>query len=99
VKDGFVYIVSNKKRTTLYIGVTSNIENRIFEHKTGKGGVFSSKYKLTDLLYFECVQGMDDAILREKQMKKWNRDWKLRLIKEENPELEDLAADWFDGDL
>ncbi len=64
MKDGFVYIVSNKKRTTLYIGVTSNIENRIYEHKAGKGGVFSRKYKLTDLLYFECIQGMDDAILR-----------------------------------
>jgi putative endonuclease len=94
MKHGFVYILSNKKRTTLYIGVTSNLERRMLEHKSGTGSIFSSKYKTTDLLYFEQIPGIQDAIDREKQLKNWHKDWKWNLIKEANPNLKDLAANW-----
>lgn len=66
-KGGYVYIMSNYNRTTLYIGVTSNIERRVLEHKAGSGSGFTSKYKLTDLLYTESVPGIEEAIAREKQ--------------------------------
>ncbi len=95
MKEGYVYIMSNKRRTTLYIGVTGDLENRILQHKCGYGSAFTTKYKLTDLLYFEQIEGMDDAIAREKQLKNWHRRWKWNLIKEENPEFIDLASDWF----
>lgn len=92
---GFVYILSNKNRTTFYIGVTSDIKRRILEHKTGKGSIFTHKYNLTDLMYYEKIEGMDECINREKQLKNWHRDWKINLIKELNPEMKDLAKDWF----
>ncbi|PKP03180.1 MAG: endonuclease [Bacteroidetes bacterium HGW-Bacteroidetes-6] len=95
MKTGFVYILSNKSRTTLYIGVTSNLMKRLTEHRAGLGGVFTKKYNVHELLYFEEVQGMLYAIAREKQLKNWHRDWKWNLIKERNPDLLDLAADWF----
>jgi len=95
IKTGFVYILSNKSRTTLYIGVTSNLMKRLTEHRAGLGGVFTKKYNVHELLYFEEVQGMLYAIAREKQLKNWHRDWKWNLIKERNPDLLDLAADWF----
>ncbi|MFT4523755.1 MAG: putative endonuclease [Bacteroidia bacterium] len=94
MKTGFVYILSNKSRTTLYIGVTSNIKRRIYEHKHSKGGAFSSQYKLTDLLYYETIAGIQNAINREKQLKNWHREWKWNLIKKENPQLIDLAKSW-----
>ena len=97
MKEAFVYIMTNKKRTTLYIGVTNDLERRVLEHKSGEGSVFTSKYKLTDLVYFEQIPGMLNAIEREKQLKNWHRDWKWNLIKESNPGLEDLAKDWYEG--
>ena len=102
MRKGFVYIVSNKNRTTFYIGVTSDIKRRILEHKTGKGSAFTHKYNLVDLMYYEKIEGMDECISREKQLKNWHRDWKLNLIRESNPDLKDLAADWYirqDGKL
>jgi len=95
MRKGFVYIVSNKNRTTFYIGVTSDIKRRILEHKTGKGSDFTSKYKLVDLVYYEKIEGMDECINREKQLKNWHRNWKINLIKESNPEMKDLAAEWY----
>jgi putative endonuclease len=95
MKIGSVYIISNKRRTTLYIGVTSDLERRILEHKRGVGSIFSSRYKLTDLLYYEDIPGMMNAIEREKQLKNWHKEWKWNLIKQENPDLIDLAADWY----
>jgi len=94
MKQGYVYIVSNKNRTTLYIGVTNNIMRRIMEHKSGQGSIFTSRYQLHDLMYFEQISGMQNAINREKQLKNWHREWKWNLIKEANPELVDLAKEW-----
>jgi putative endonuclease len=79
----------------LYIGVTNSIERRTLEHKSGHGSGFTSRYNLTDLLYYERIIGMQNAINREKQLKNWHKEWKWNLIKEENPKLDDLAADWF----
>ena len=74
----------------LYIGVTSNLHNRIVEHKEGKGSTFTKKYNLKILLYFEEFTAIDQAIAREKQLKNWHREWKWNLIKTKNPELRDL---------
>jgi len=95
MKTGFVYIMSNLNRTTIYIGVTSDLERRILQHKMGVGSKFTTKYKLYSLVYFEEIQGMQNAIDREKQLKNWHKEWKWNLIKEQNPKLEDLAKDWY----
>ena len=87
--------MSNKLRTTIYIDVTSNIETRVLEHKRGIGSKFTAKYKLVDLLYFEEIEGIHHAINREKQLKSWHKNWKWDLIKEQNPQLDDLAKDWY----
>lgn len=95
MRKGFVYIMSNTNRTTFYIGVTNAIKRRILEHKIGKGSVFTSKYNLVDLVYYEIIEGIDECIQREKQLKNWHRDWKINLIKEDNPDMVDLAAEWY----
>ena len=78
------------KRTTFYIGVTNDLENRIKQHKGGIGSVFTKKYKLFYLVYFERIYGIEQAIQRETQLKNWKRDWKINLIKSINPEMLDL---------
>ena len=89
-KRPFVYIVSNRRNGTLYIGVTSDLPKRVWQHKNGVLGGFSQKYRCSRLVWFEPHVTMEAAILREKQMKRWNRAWKLRLIGEKNPEWIDL---------
>ena len=89
--------MSNKNRTTTYIGVTNDIGNRVLAHKSGIGSKFTKMYNLQDLIYFEPILGMQNAISREKQLKKCHNEWKWNLIKEENPELLDLALDWYTG--
>ncbi len=86
--------MSNKNLTTFYIGVTNDLERRIKEHKLGNGSEFTSKYKLTYLVYCEIIRDIKTAIPREKQLKNWHRNWKLDLIKELNPQMIDLAKDW-----
>ncbi|WP_203258909.1 GIY-YIG nuclease family protein [Hyunsoonleella ulvae] len=90
----YLYILSNKKNGTLYIGVTNDLERRMFEHKNKLVEGFTSKYGLDKLMYFESYQYVNDAIKREKNMKKWKRQWKINLIEEENPNWNDLSADW-----
>ncbi len=90
MRRGYIYIMSNIERTTLYIGVTNNISRRVWEHKEGNGSEFTSKYKLSILLYAEEYDSITDAIAREKQLKNWRRNWKWDLIKKLNPELVDL---------
>jgi len=94
-KGGCVYVMSNYGRTTLYIGVTNHLERRVLEHKAGHGSQFTHRYALTHLLYFEEHPDIEAAIRREKQLKNWHRDWKLNLIREQNPTFADLAQDWF----
>ena len=92
----YVYILTNQKNGTLYIGITNSLERRIFEHKHKLIEGFTLKYSLDKLVYFEQYQNVSDAILREKRMKKWKREWKINLIEEENPLWNNLAADWYD---
>jgi len=95
MKTYYVYILSNKMRTVLYIGVTNDIGRRMFEHKTGHGSSFCKKYNLTDLMYYEEYPSNVSAISREKQLKNWHREWKWNLIKKDNQYLNDLSKDWF----
>mgnify|MGYP001564002180 FL=1 len=94
MKTMYVYIMSNYTRTTFYVGVTNNLERRVAEHKKLKGSAFTTKYKLTDLVYYENIFGALASIQREKQIKNRPRQWKLDLIKQLNPEILDLARDW-----
>jgi len=90
----YIYILSNKKNGTLYIGVSKDLESRIFEHKNKQVKGFTSRYGLDKLLYFEQFQFIDDAIKREKQLKNWSRQWKIDLIEKDNIEWNDLSFDW-----
>jgi len=88
-RKGFVYIIGNN-RPTLYIGVTSNLIKRVYEHKQGSVEGFTKKYRLSKLLYYEAFDDIQRAIRREKQLKNWHREWKLNLIKTKNPAFKDL---------
>ncbi|MFN3700706.1 MAG: GIY-YIG nuclease family protein [Alphaproteobacteria bacterium] len=91
MKDYFyVYILASQRNGTLYIGVTSNLIQRIYQHKQGLVDGFTKKYKVKLLVYYEQHDGAQSAIQREKQMKEWKRRWKLDLIEKNNPEWEDL---------
>jgi len=86
----YVYILTNKTNKVLYIGVTNNLIRRIFEHKNKLVDGFTSKYNLNKLVYYEHFTHINEAIKREKRLKKWNREWKNKLISEQNPEWKDL---------
>lgn len=86
----WVYILTNRPNSTLYIGVTGGLDDRMGRHIAGEGNSFSAKYKLKRLVYFEEFQFVNDAIKREKQLKNWHRQWKINLIEEENPNWDDL---------
>jgi putative endonuclease len=90
MKDYYIYILTNKKNGTLYIGVTNNLTRRIYEHRNGTIKGFTKKYNLNKLVYFEQLNDISFAILREKRLKKWNREWKVQLIEKINPEWKDL---------
>ena len=85
VKQPCVYIIANRHDTTLYIGVTSNLVHRIYQHRNKLISGFSQQYNLTKLVYFELHQTLESAITREKRLKKWQRKWKERLINDLNP--------------
>lgn len=90
MKESFVYILLNKYRTAFYIGVTSNLSKRLVSHHDGTASVFTKKYKTIDLVYFEVFSDISQAIAREKQLKNWHKEWKVDLIKEENPNMKTL---------
>ena len=89
-RNPYVYMLASKPNGTLYIGVTSDLVKRIWQHKNGYIDGFTKKYKVHDLVRYEQHEDMSSAILREKQLKKWKRDWKIRLIKALNPKWDDL---------
>ena len=89
-QGGYVYIMSNKTRTVLYIGVTNDLHTRVFQHKNKEGSVFTKKYQCHDLIYYEVFDDIESAILREKQIKAGSRQKKINLIRGMNPEFKDL---------
>ena len=86
----YVYLTASRKHGTLYLGVTNDLVRRIYEHKTKVVPRFTSRYNVVRLVWFECYDDPTSAIAREKVIKKWRRDWKIRLIEEENPDWLDL---------
>ena len=92
MKTGYVYILASGRNGTLYIGVTSNLARRVYEHKHHLVDGFTKTHDVTHLVWFEQYDNISDAILREKRMKKWNRQWKLRVIQGLNPNWDDLFA-------
>ncbi|TBX71366.1 GIY-YIG nuclease family protein [Flavobacterium silvisoli] len=90
-----LHFSQQKKNGTLYIGVTNSIERRIEEHKNKlNSNCFTAKYDVKLLVYYETFQYINDAIDREKQLKKWNRQWKINLIEAENKDWKDLSENW-----
>ena len=92
-RAGYVYILSNHSRT-LYTGVTNNLERRMYEHKRKIGSQFAAKYNLTQLVYYESLGDIREAIAREKQTKGWRRERKIALIELANPDWKDLTTGW-----
>jgi putative endonuclease len=90
-KQPCVYILASRPRGTLYIGVTSDLVGRLYKHRNGKVPGFTSRYHVIHLVRFELFGEMLLAIAREKQLKRWHRQWKINLIESENPDWHDLA--------
>jgi len=94
MKSYYIYILASKRNGTLYIGVTGNLTKRIYEHNNKLLDGFTKKYDVNKLVHFEETKDIISAITREKQLKKWNRKWKLELIEKSNPNWNDLAKNW-----
>ena len=90
MKQFYVYILASKRNGTLYIGVTNNLIRRVYEHKNDLIDGFTKKYDVHLLVYYEQYEDIENAIQREKRLKKWNRQWKIELIERDNPEWNDL---------
>ncbi|HLG79592.1 MAG TPA: GIY-YIG nuclease family protein [Bradyrhizobium sp.] len=86
----YVYILASRKGGAIYIGVTNDIVRRVYEHRIKAVPGFTSRYNITQLVWFEIYDDPTNAIIREKELKKWKRDWKIKLIEAENPEWKDL---------
>ncbi|NLF00772.1 MAG: GIY-YIG nuclease family protein [Anaerolineales bacterium] len=92
-KHPAVYILASRRNGTLYVGVTSDLRKRVWQHKNGELGGFTQKYGVHMLVYYETYVDMTEAIRREKQLKKWRRAWKVELIEKGNPQWRDLWAE------
>ena len=89
-RGGWVYIMADRYRGTMYVGVTSDLPMRIAQHREGKGAEFCAKYGLTRFVWAERGDTIEDCILQEKRIKRWRRDWKFALIEKANPDWDDL---------
>jgi len=98
MKIGYVYMLANEPYGTIYIGVTSDLLRRLYEHRNGLVDGFTKKYGLKMLVYYEAHDRIDDAILREKKLKNWHRDWKIDLINQHNPDWKDLSISLMDAE-
>ena len=94
MQDYYVYILSNITNSTLYVGMTNDLKRRLYEHKNKLISGFTEKYNVNKLVYYEKTTDVKAAIQREKNLKKWNREWKLELIKKNNPLFKDLSLEW-----
>ena len=94
-RNAYVYFMTNTNNHILYVGVTNNLERRVWEHKNNiNHNSFTAKYKCHKLVYFECLKDIATAIVREKQLKNWKREWKNSLIEKQNPEWLDLSVEY-----
>jgi len=93
MKNYYVYILASQRNGTLYIGVTSDLIKRVQQHKSNIADSFTKKYNIHTLVYYEQTEDINAALAREKVLKKWNRDWKLKLIEKDNPNWKDLYFD------
>jgi len=87
----YVYILASRRHGTLYIGVTNSLQRRLDEHRSGKGSAFVKQYQVFRVVYVEAYERAEEAMAREKQLKRWKRDWKIELIERENLEWRDLS--------
>jgi putative endonuclease len=95
MQSGYLYILASKRNGTLYVGVTSNLEQRVWQHKNKTfPDSFTSKYNINSLVWSDYFDDISEAIKREKQIKKWKRSWKINLIEKDNPNWDDLSAEW-----
>jgi putative endonuclease len=90
MKTSYLYIISNKNRTVFYTGVTADLTERMIRHRAGKGSQFCARYNVNTLVWYETHTDIKDAIRRETQIKRWNRQWKIDMIRSKNPEMKDL---------
>lgn len=95
----FVYLLASKIRDTLYLDITNDLQRRVYEHKKAIRKGFTENYGVNRLVYFETFLSVDEAIKREKNIKKWKRAWKIKLIETDNSNWDDLAVDWDDDIL
>lgn len=95
MKTYYAYIMANWNNNVLYVGVTGNLQWRVFEHKNKLVKGFTSKYNVGRLVYYEEFEYIEDAIRREKNLKNWHREWKINQIRKFNPDLNDLSKDWY----
>lgn len=98
-KAYYVYILANKKYGTLYVGVTNNLMQRVYQHKTHAVKGFTDKYNLDMLVYFEESASVESVIIREKQIKNWRRQWKINQINGMNPKWSDLSLEFMDSEI
>ncbi|MBK9243937.1 MAG: GIY-YIG nuclease family protein [Burkholderiales bacterium] len=89
----YVYLLTSSRRGTLYVGVTNDLLKRVWQHKQGLVEGFSKRYRIRTLVWYEQTDSIESAIVREKQIKKWNRAWKIELIEANNPDWKDLYKD------
>ena len=92
----FVYMLANRAKMT-YIGVTSDLHRRVYEHRNGTGSKYTSKHGIHDLVWFDETNEIESALIKEKQMKNWRRQWKCNLVEQRNYFWEDLARDWYEN--
>jgi putative endonuclease len=90
MREYYVYILAGKKNGTLYVGMTKELGKRVVRHKSKRANQFAAKYDVDKLVYYEKHKSLEEAVKREKQLKKWNRRWKMKLIENHNPEWDDL---------
>ncbi|WP_316045086.1 GIY-YIG nuclease family protein [Bosea sp. BH3] len=93
LEPSFVYLMTNKPRGTLYLGVTADLVRRVSEHKLGVGRSFTARYNLDKLVWFETFDHIELAIQRETSIKRWSRDWKIEMVEKDNPNWRDLFED------
>ena len=96
-KGGWVYIMANRYRGGMYTGVTADLPRRVWQHREGEGSQHVNATGKTQLVYAERHEAIEDAIAREKLVKKWRREWKFALIEKDNPDWDDLWEQWFGG--